>query len=75
MSCVHIHQVEDTEVIVHSIAITNDADSSVDKLARATGGLTFYFCTKPLCDNNAINEAFQAIAELNIGELNALKFY
>ena len=75
MSCVYIHQVVDAQVIVHSIAITKDADSSVDKLAQATGGLTFYVCTDPSCDSNAINEAFQAIAELNISELNALKFY
>ena len=56
------------QVIVHSIAITNAADSSVDELAQATGGLTFFICTNRLCNSNAINEAFQAIAELNISE-------
>ena len=64
----------DAQVIVHSIAITNDADSSVDELAQATDGLTFYVCTNPLCNSNAINEAFQAIAELNISESNVLHY-
>ena len=32
------------------------------------------FCTNPLCNSNAINEAFQAIAELNISESNVLHY-
>ena len=61
-------QVVGAQVVVHSIAITNKADSSVDELAQATGGLSFYVCTNPSCSSNAINEAFQTIAELNISE-------
>lgn len=56
------------KVVVHSIAITNDADSAVDELAAATGGLSFFVCTSSSCNSNSINDAFQTIAELNISE-------
>lgn len=61
-------QVVDQQVVVHSIAITNEADSSVDELAEATGGLSFYVCTDPRCNSNAINEAFQTIAEIDVSK-------
>jgi calcium-activated chloride channel regulator 4 len=52
-----------SNVTLHSIAITQDADSALDAVALATGGLSFLYSETDT--SNAINEAFQAIGELN----------
>ena len=58
-------QVQEAEVTVHSIAITEAADSKLDLLAASTGGLSFLYSGSST--SNAINEAFLKIGELNSG--------
>ena len=58
----------DAGVTLHSIAITQDAETNLDYLALATGGLAFIYSETDT--SNAINEAFQTIGELNTGNSN-----
>ena len=61
-----IFQVMSSGVTVHSIAITDSADSNLDAIAQATGGLSFIYSEND--NSNAINEAFRAIGEINEGK-------
>ena len=50
-------------IMVHTIAFTAAADSSMDSLAQATGGLAFLYSDSGT--SNALNEAFETIGALN----------
>ena len=63
-------QVMAAGVTVHTIAFTWQADSSMDALAQATGGLVFLY--SDLDTSNALNDAFQTIGELNLSEKPSL---
>ena len=48
---------------IHSIAITNAADSNLEALAKATGGLSFLYSADDT--SNALNEALMTIGQLH----------
>ena len=50
-------------VTVHSVAVTIAADDSLDRIARETGGLSFFFSDSLDIISNALNEAFSAIED------------
>ena len=57
---------QEAEITLHSIAITESADSKLDLLATSTGGLSFLYSGSST--SNAINEAFLKIGNLNSGD-------
>ena len=60
--CIFNQQTVDAGVTLHSIAITDDADSNMDAIAIVTGGIPFLYDVSD--QSNALNEAFQTIGEL-----------
>ena len=58
-------QIQTSDVIIHAIAISDQAEIGMSNIALKTGGQSFFF---PDTDtSNAINEAFQAIDERSSG--------
>ena len=54
------------KVVVHSIAISNQAETTMEELARRTGGSTSFLNTAGGISSNAMNEAFREIAQRNL---------
>ena len=52
--------------MVHTIAISVQAEETMEEPARRTGGSTFFLSTGSLA-SNAINEALREIAQRNLG--------
>ena len=52
-------QVINSKVIVHAVAITDQADTILDKFAHNTGGLSYLYL--PSVDTHSMSEAFRKI--------------
>ena len=63
------------DITLHAIAFINEADSKLDDIARAAGGLSFLYPDND--DSNALDEAFRAIGEHGPSEslTNILQLY
>ena len=66
-------QILDSGVTIHTVAITNAADTVLESVAHASGGHSFV--TSDSDSSNAITEAFQAIGRLIIAGLYVHKQY
>ena len=53
-------------MVVHTIAISVQAEETMEEPARQTGGSTFFLATGETA-SNAINEALREIAQRNLG--------
>ena len=63
--CTHV-QVKAASVRVHSIAVSREADASLELVAKETGGLSFaYSDTTP---SNTLNDAFLAMSDAGVRE-------
>ncbi|XP_064594617.1 calcium-activated chloride channel regulator 1-like [Liolophura sinensis] len=62
------NQVISSNVIVDTIAITEEADQKIEVLAKVTQGSSYFFSDKG--DSNALNEAFIALGERGTGILD-----
>ncbi|KAK7097266.1 calcium-activated chloride channel regulator 3A-1-like [Littorina saxatilis] len=59
-----VSQVRQNNVRVHTIAVSGEADKSLELVAQETGGLSFYYSdTNP---SNTLNEAFLAMADAGV---------
>lgn len=65
--CLPCFQVISSNVIVDTIAITEEADQKIEVLAKVTQGASYFFSDKG--DSNALNEAFIALGDRGTGML------
>ncbi len=62
----------ESDVVVHTFAISTSADSQLDALAQGTGGLSFLISGD--VTSSAIKEGFKAVADqIGVGKLKHIR--